>query len=378
MKIELVEISIRDIVNGYKDSNDEGIVAYGGRLNVRPPYQREFVYKDRQRDEVIKSIMAEFPLNVMYWIISEGSYKVENGKIILSDDAKFELLDGQQRTISFCQYYNNDFSVEFRGFANLTSIEKEKFLNYKTMVYFCEGNDKEILDWFKIINIAGEKLTQQELRNAVYQGSWVLAAKRYFSRNGCPASDDEYKKYMIGSCIRQEYLETVIDWIADRDGVKLEEYMAKHQHDQNASEIWQYFQQVMAWVKSIYPEYRKEMKGVQWGTLYNKYKDKSLNAVELEKEVERLMIDDDVTKKSGIYEYLLDGEEKHLSIRAFSDKMKREAYEKQRGKCKKCHKNFEIEKMEADHITPWSRGGKTIAKNCQMLCKKCNREKSGK
>ena len=138
MKIELVEIPIRDIVDGYIDSNDDGIIAYGGRLNVRPPYQREFVYKEKQRNEVINSIMSGFPLNVMYWIISEGSYKIENGKIILSDDAKFELLDGQQRTISFCQYYNNDFSVEYRGFENLTCTEKEKFLNYKVMVYFVE------------------------------------------------------------------------------------------------------------------------------------------------------------------------------------------------------------------------------------------------
>ena len=184
------------------------------------------------------------------------------------------------------------------------------------------------------------------------------------------------EKYMSGSSIRQEYLETVIDWIAERDCIKLEEYMAQHQHDANASELVQYFKQVIAWVEAIFTTYRKEMKGIQWGKLYNKFRDKQLNAVELENEVSMLMEDEDVTRKNGIYEYLLDGEEKHLSIRAFLDSMKRTAYEKQKGKCKKCRKDFKIEDMEADHITPWCEGGKTIASNCQMLCKNCNREKS--
>lgn len=364
MKIELKEISIRDLFNGYKDSNDEGIVAYGGKLNVRPAYQREFVYKDKQRDAVIDTVMKKFPLNVMYW--------VKNA------DGTFELLDGQQRTISICQYLSKDFSINFRYFHNLTESEKEEILNYPLMVYFCEGTDKEKLDWFKTINIAGEKLTDQELRNAMYTGSWLYDAKKYFSKNSCPAYQIG-NKYMNGTAIRQDYLETALEWICNRDSLEsIEEYMSKHQADKDANELWQYFQSVIDWVKRLFPTYRKEMKGLPWGLYYNKFKDKSFNTNDLEEKLQELMLDEDVTNKKGIYEYLLDGDEKHLSIRSFSDKQKREAYEQQKGICPKCGKHFEIEEMEADHIDPWHSGGKTISENCQMLCKPCNRRKSGK
>lgn len=364
MKIELKEISIRDLINGYKDSNDEGVVAYGGKLNVRPAYQREFVYKDKQRDAVIDTVMKKFPLNVMYW--------VKNA------DGTFELLDGQQRTISICQYLSKDFSINFRYFHNLTESEKEEILNYPLMVYFCEGTDKEKLDWFKTINIAGEKLTDQELRNAMYTGSWLYDAKKYFSKNSCPAYQIG-NKYMNGTAIRQDYLETALEWICNRDSLEsIEEYMSKHQADKDANELWQYFQSVIDWVKRLFPTYRKEMKGLPWGLYYNKFKDKSFNTNDLEEKLQELMLDEDVTNKKGIYEYLLDGDEKHLSIRSFSDKQKREAYEQQKGICPKCGKHFEIEEMEADHIDPWHSGGKTISENCQMLCKPCNRRKSGK
>lgn len=364
MKIELKEISIRDLFNGYKDSNDEGIIAYGGKLNVRPAYQREFVYKDKQRDAVIDTVMKKFPLNVMYW--------VKNA------DGTFELLDGQQRTISICQYLSKDFSINFRYFHNLTESEKEEILNYPLMVYFCEGTDKEKLDWFKTINIAGEKLTDQELRNAMYTGSWLYDAKKYFSKNSCPAYQIG-NKYMNGTAIRQDYLETALEWICNRDSLEsIEEYMSKHQADKDANELWQYFQSVIDWIKRLFPTYRKEMKGLPWGLYYNKFKDKSFNTNDLEEKLQELMLDEDVTNKKGIYEYLLDGDEKHLSIRSFSDKQKREAYEQQKGICPKCGKHFEIEEMEADHIDPWHSGGKTISENCQMLCKPCNRRKSGK
>ena len=364
MKIELKEISIRDLFNGYKDSNDEGVVAYGGKLNIRPAYQREFVYKDKQRDAVIDTVMKKFPLNVMYW--------VKNA------DGTFELLDGQQRTISICQYLSKDFSINFRYFHNLTESEKEEILNYPLMVYFCEGTDKEKLDWFKTINIAGEKLTDQELRNAMYTGSWLYDAKKYFSKNSCPAYQIGNKS-MNGTAIRQDYLETALEWICNRDSLEsIEEYMSKHQADKDANELWQYFQSVIDWVKRLFPTYRKEMKGLPWGLYYNKFRDKSFNTNDLEEKLQELMLDEDVTNKKGIYEYLLDGDEKHLSIRSFSDKQKREAYEQQKGICPKCGKHFEIEEMEADHIDPWHSGGKTISENCQMLCKPCNRRKSGK
>lgn len=346
-------------MDGYVNNDeDNSVIGFSGKLNIRPKYQREFVYKDKQRDEVINTVRHNFPLNVMYWC--------------KNDDGSFEVLDGQQRTISICEYVSGEFSFDGMYFHNLTNTEQEQILNYELMIYVCEGNDREKLDWFKIINIAGEKLTDQELRNAVFTGEWLTDAKKYFSKNGCAA----YKigeKYLNGSAIRQDYLETAIRWISDG---KIEEYMATHQLEPNANELWLYFQNVMAWVKVVFPNYRKEMKGIEWGLYYNKYKNVNYDSKKLEEKVVELMVDDDVTKKSGIYEYLLDGQEKHLNIRVFNDKMKREAYEKQNGKCAKCNKHFEINEMQGDHIIPWSKGGKTISSNCQMLCNNCNRTKS--
>lgn len=362
MKITLNKILIRDVVAGYKDSQEEGVVAYGGKLDVRPKYQREFVYKDRQRDAVIETIKKDFPLNVMYWMVR--------------DDGGYELLDGQQRTISIGQYVSGDFSLNDLYFHNLTKEEQDQILNYELMIYFCEGTDKERLNWFTTINIAGERLTDQELRNAVYTGSWLSDAKLKFSKTNCAAYllANDGGALLKGSPIRQEYLETALSWI---NNSKVADYMAKHQHDGNAEELWSYFQSVIAWVRNTFPNYRKEMASVNWGELYNEYKNKKLNAAKLEEEVARLMQDEDVTKKSGIYPYVLMGEEHHLSIRVFNDNMKREAYEQQKGICVKCGKKFEIEEMEADHITPWHEGGKTIFENCQMLCKDDNRRKSG-
>jgi len=359
MKIELNEILVKDLVEGYEDNREGGVVGYGGKLNIRPPYQREFVYKDKQRDAVIETIQKDFPLNVMYWV------KNEDG---------FEVLDGQQRTISVCQYVNGDFSLNDRFFRGLPKDKQDQILNYKLMIYFCEGTDSEKLDWFKIINIAGEKLYDQELRNAVYTGPWLADAKLKFSKTGC-AAYGLGKDYVTGSPIRQEFLETAIDWINDG---KIEKYMSKHQHDQNANELWLYFQAVIQWVKAVFPNYRKEMKGVRWGGLYNRLKNDSFDTAKLEKRIKTLMADDDVSNKKGIYEFVLTDDERCLNIRAFSDSMKRAAYERQNGICPKCKKLFEIEQMEGDHITPWCDGGKTTPDNCQMLCKDCNRRKSGK
>jgi hypothetical protein len=359
MKIELHEIPISDIVKDYVDNQEEGVIGYGGKLNIRPKYQREFVYKDQQRDAVIETIRKNFPLNVMYW--------VKNGKT-------YEVLDGQQRTISFCQYVKGIFSINARSWHNLTDDEQEEILNYKCMIYFCEGTEKEKLDWFEIINIAGEKLTPQELRNAVYTGPWLTDAKRYFSKTGC-AAYNLAKDYVSGSAIRQEILETALDWISKG---KINEYMSQYQHEENANELWQYFLKVINWVKTIFPIYRKEMKGLPWGEFFNKYEKKKFNNTETEKVIKELMMDDDVTKKSGIYPYLITGDEKYLSIRAFTDSQKRAAFEKQKGKCPVCKETFEIEEMEGDHITPWSEGGKTLPDNLQMLCKNCNRRKSSK
>jgi len=360
MKIELKEITVQELTTGYEDNEEGGVLGYDGKLDIRPPYQREFIYKDKQRDAVIDTITKKFPLNVMYWAVRE--------------DGNFEVIDGQQRTISVAQFVEGDFAFNNRYFHNLQTDEREQILNYKLMVYLCSGTDSERLDWFRTINIAGEKLTDQELRNAVYAGSWVSDAKRYFSKTSCPAygigSD-----YLNGSPIRQEYLETAIKWINDGE---IENYMAKHQHDQNASPLWIYFQSVITWVSTTFTKKRKFMKGVDWGTLFNQFKDEKFDTNKIEEEMAKLILDDDVRKKSGIYPYILTRDEKHLSIRAFSDAMKQKVYEKQKGNCVVCKKHFEISEMEGDHITPWHESGKTDEENCQMLCKNCNRRKSGK
>lgn len=359
MEIKLKEITVRDVVAGYVNDDEEGVIGYGGKLNIRPKYQREFVYKDKQRDAVIDTVRKEFPLNVMYW--------VDNG------DDTYEVLDGQQRTISICEYVKGTFSINYQYFHNLEEDEREQILNYKMMIYFCKGTDKEKLDWFKTINIAGEKLADQELRNAIYTGEWLTDAKRHFSKSGCPAYGMA-GDYLNGSPIRQDYLETVLRWITYD---KIEEYMSEHQHDSNANEIWLYFTSVINWVKTIFPHYRREMKGIEWGLYYNEFKDIKFDTNKMEEQIKQLMIDEDVTSKKGIYEYLIDGKEKHLSIREFNPNQKRETYERQKGICPNCKGHFEINEMEADHITPWHAGGKTTSDNCQMLCKECNRRKSG-
>lgn len=360
MKIELKEITVNELTTGYQDNEEDGVVGYGGKLDIRPPYQREFIYKDKQRDAVIDTVTKNFPLNVMYWAVR--------------DDGNYEVIDGQQRTISLCQYVQGDFAFKNRYFHNLQKDEQEQILNYKLMIYFCSGSDSEKLEWFKTINIAGEKLTDQELKNAVYAGSWVSDAKRYFSKRGCPAYNIA-GDYLDGTAIRQDYLETVIKWISNDN---IEKYMAEHQHEPNANDLWLYFQSVINWVKAVFPVYRKEMKGIEWGFLYNELKDEKFDPKKLETEIKKLMQDDDVTNKKGIYLYVLTREEKYLNIRAFTDNQKREAYERQNGICPICKKHFDISEMEADHITPWHEGGKTIAENCQMLCKDDNRRKSGK
>jgi len=352
MDIELKEITVRE------DNNEDGVLGFNGKLDIRPPYQREFVYNEKERNAVLDTLQKDFPLNVLYWAVRE--------------DGNYEVIDGQQRTISICQYVEGDFSIDGIGFYNLPNDKQDQILDYPLMVYFCSGTDSEKLAWFETINIAGKVLTKQELRNAVYSGSWVSDAKRYFSKNSRPKIGDEY---LSGSANRQEYLETAISWISNG---KIEDYMSKNQHEPNATELWLYFQSVINWVKANFTKYRREMKGIKWGILYNEFKDKKYDAKKLEEQIATLMEDEDVGNKKGIYSYVLTGKEKHLNIRAFSDKQKREAYERQKGICVDCNKHFELNEMEADHIDPWHSGGKTDAENCQMLCREDNRRKGGK
>ena len=377
MTIQLVHIKVRDLFNGYQDNGLDGVVAYGGKLDVRPAYQREFVYKPEQQQAVIDTVSKGYPLNVMYW--------ADQG------DGHYELIDGQQRTLSICTFLNNDFSCKglFRIpqsllFGSLTKDQQDKLLDYELTVYICDGNPSEKLEWFKTINIAGEELTDQELRNAVYAGPWVSDAKRHFSKTGC-AAYGLGSKYLKGTAIRQDYLESVIYWYGDQAMPKLdiEECMMKHQHNPKAQDLWDYFHRAIEWVETLFLTYRKEMKGLPWGIYYNRYHKNTYNPIALEQEIATLMADPDVTKKSGIYKYVLEKaigtiDPSVLGIRAFSDSQKRTIYEQQGGVCPHCGKKCEYKEMEGDHITPWSKGGKTELENLQMLCRACNRRKSSK
>ena len=370
MNIKLHEVTIRDLFNGYKDSQEEGVVAYSGLLDIRPKYQREFVYDDKKRNAVIDTVQKDFPLNVMYWAV--------NG------DGTYEVIDGQQRTLSICQYVNGDFSIKDEDgnpmyFHTQKPDKQEQILNYKLMVYFCEGSESEKLAWFKTVNIAGERLTDQELRNAVYCGDWLTHAKRYFSKSGC-AAVKVGDKYVKGQAIRQELLETALEWISIDRECSIEDYMSKHARDAEATELWEYYRDVIDWVRMTFPKYRKEMKDVNrdWGRLYHDFKDEHYDTVLLEEEIDRLMKDDDVTSSKGIYLYVLTRQERFLSLRTFDQRTRRAAYESQQGRCPLCGMTYKYEEMEADHIVPWSKGGHTTPENCQMLCRECNRAKGNR
>lgn len=362
MKIEQRRVTVRELVAGFSDDGEGGVVGMGGLLDIRPAYQREFVYKEAQRAAVIDTVVRGFPLNVMYFS--------ERG------DGTFEVMDGQQRTISLCQFVTNAFSRDYRYFHNLGADEQAAILDYELLVYFCSGTETETLDWFRTINIAGEKLTDQELRNAVYHGPWLADAKRWFSRTSGPAATVS-DGYVAGTPNRQDLLAKALRWAVLRDELgAIEEYMAAHQHDPNATDLWSYWQQVIAWATSTFPVRRSELRSVDWGALYVRHGDTFPDGAALEQRVAQLMGDDEVTRKAGIYPFVLDGDERHLSLRAFTANIKREAYERQAGVCPACGETFELAGMEADHITPWSKGGRSVAANCQMLCKDCNRRKS--
>ena len=356
---------IREIVRDYQDNQENGVKGYGGLLNIRPAFQREFVYKDKQRNAVIETIMKGAPLGLVCWAKNE--------------DGTYEVIDGQQRTISFCQYVSGAFSINDMYFHNLPDDKKEAILDYNVWVCICEGTDSEKLEWFKTINIAGEPLNDQELLNAVYTGAWLSDAKEKFSKTNCVA----YKvgeKYVNGTAIRQDFLKTALDWISDGN---IADYMAQHQHDKNANELWLYFQNVINWVKCIFGEqnWRKEMKGLNWGKFYNQYHNNQYDAADIEQRVNELMANEEVTEKKGVYEYILSGEDENmackLSKRTFSSEIKRMVYERQHGICPITGEHLPIEDMEADHIIPWWKGGKTVSDNCQMISKTANKRKGG-
>lgn len=394
MKISTPVITIRDLVNGYCDNGQGGVVGLGGKLNIRPAYQRAFVYEPADRDRVMMSVYNGLPLNSMYWA--------------QNPDGSFEVIDGQQRIISICQYLtNNDgngnpIAINFNKklnqlFSGLSPEKQNEILDYRLQVYLCSGTDDEKLEWFHTINIAGKQMTDQELLNANYTGPWLSDAKQYFSKksnnsaiNLAFCDNDERKTLLSENGIdanRQKLLETVLRWItnsakSDYDDEKrcwpaVAEYMAVHRDDSTAKELWGYYENVIKWVKATFSTYRKDMKGIEWGLLYNKYGKNKYDPDGLEAELGRLYkiydVDPDGLKKNGFYEYVLSGNRSLVWNRAFSPKQQRLAYQNQNNKCGgRCGREMQFEMLEAHHKIAFADGGETRIENCLMLCHDCH------
>ena len=346
---------------------------YGGLLDIRPKYQREFIYNEKEQKAVITTILKGYPLNVMYWVKR-------------SEDAEcpYEVMDGQQRTLSFCEYVAGSFAYEFKNFFNQPEDIQKKILDYPLTIYVCEGDASEKLEWFQTINLAGKPLNEQEINNAIFAGPFVTDAKRHFSKSNCGA----YRlgvNLVNGSPIRQDFLKKALEWMADhetRGGHRqsIKGYMAAHQHDPNANNLWSYFQNVLNWAITNFDmkKFRKIMKGLDWAWLYDKYGSETLDTVALGQRISELMRDGEIQKQAGIIPYVLTGDEHFLDLRAFPEDIKLAVWEKQNHICAICGREFDFEFMEGDHITPWREGGRTVAENCQMLCRECNRRKGAK
>lgn len=373
MTIKQIEVTVRDITTGYINNDEQGVRGYNGQLDIRPPYQREFIYNDKEQQAVITTVLHGYPLNVMYWVKR-------------SDDAEcpYEVMDGQQRTLSLCEYVAGKFSYDFKNFFNQPEDIQNQILDYKLTVYVCEGEPSEKLEWFKTINIAGKPLNEQEINNAVYAGPFVSDAKRHFSKSNCGAYRLG-KDLVDGTPIRQDFLKRALEWMADhetREGKRQTPvgYMAAHQHDPNANNLWTYFQNVLNWAQTNFDmkKFRRIMKGLDWALYYDKYRSETLDAADLGKRISELMTDGEIQRQKGIIPYVLTGDERFLDLRAFPQNIKLAVWEKQNHICPHCGKEYDFEFMEGDHITPWRDGGLTVIENCQMLCRECNRRKGAK
>lgn len=373
MKTTTKMVKIRDLAEGYHDDGERGVFGLNEHLTIRPIYQREFVYNEKQRQAVVETVMDGLPLSLFYWNdLGDGYY---------------DILDGQQRTISICQYIHGDFTVKMngnsRGFYNLSEDEKREFLDYEIEVKVCEGTEDAKLEWFKRINVAGVPLTNQEVLNGIYSGTWLTSAKLLFSKSNCWILNYA-DGYISGNPLRQDILEQVFRWKAKEEGCSdITEFMAKHQHDEDCDVLKDYVTKVINWAKENFPEAIKGITDKQdWGLLYNEHKHDEYSLSELTKSTKELIEDDEVGAKKGIIPYLvskrLKPDEKWLSLRTFSLSQKKKAYDRQTGICKICGEHFEFSEMEGDHITPWSQGGKTVEENLQMLCKRCNAQKSNR
>ncbi len=387
MEIKRVSIKIVDLCDGYKNDSEEdierGVYAYHGKLCVRPAFQRMFVYDKKQENAVIDTALKGFPLNIMYW--------VDNG------DGTYDCLDGQQRTISLCNFVDGISSFQAPWLKDnariyihtLKRIDPDlyaKFMNYELEVYICRGTKAEQMEWFKTINIAGEELYPQELRNASYVSRWLTDAKRYFSKANasstakCPA-ERLGGQYTNKNANRQEILEQVISWrIGSKEDADICNYMEAHINDKDASDLWNYFNNVINWITTVFYEtYDKGMATVNWGKLYNDYHTEDFDADEISEKFNELMmykatkeLDISVAK---ICEYCITRDEALLKHREFNEAQKTTMYNQQRGICPDCGKHYLKAEMHAHHIVPWYNGGVTELANGVMLCEECHRQR---
>lgn len=386
MKISTPVITIGDLVDAYRDMGEGGVVALGGKLNVRPAYQRAFVYEPAERDRVMKSVYNGLPLNSMYWAINP--------------DNTFEVVDGQQRIISICQFItNNDgngnpIAINFNGkmnqtFVGLSPEKQREILDYKLQVYVCDGTEDEKLEWFHTINIAGKQMTEQELLNANYTGPWLSSAKQFFSKKAnnpainCAFYDNNERSSLLSQngvdANRQELLELALRWVADSDANQypdIKTYMAKHRYDQTAELLIAYYCNVIDWVKRTFVKYRREMRGIDWGIMYNKYGKNDYAPDALEQTLSQLFElydnDPDGLKKNAFYEYALSGDRRMIWHRIFSDHQQKQVYKNQNGRCAVCGRDFYFAQMEAHHRVAFADGGETTIENCLMLCRDCH------
>lgn len=379
------DITIKEICNGftYNELEGKGLFGLAGKLTIQPEYQRNYIYADGKKDvAVIDSIIKGYPLGILYFV--------------KTGDDTYEVLDGQQRITSFGRYVIGKFAVKVNGmenyFTGLAEDLQDKILNTKLLVYICEGTESEIKEWFKTINIAGVPLNEQELLNAIYSGKFVTAAKKEFS-NSQNSNIQKWSAYIKGDVKRQDFLACALDWVSK--GNK-ETYMSEHRNNEDISELKNYFTSVIDWISSVFKTVEKEMCGLKWGELYEKYHTNPYNPDEVDQKVKELYADGAVKNRSGIFEYVLGGctETKLLNIRIFEDRDKRIVYEKQTKEAEKkgisncpfCAisdtpnkiKIWKLAEMDADHVSAWSKGGATSIENCQMLCRPHNIAKGNK
>ncbi len=380
------DITVRNICNGfvYNELEGKGLFGMGGQLTIQPEYQRNYIYKDKGGEKaVIKSVLKKYPLGLFYF--------VKNA------DGHLEVLDGQQRITSLGRYVTKKFALKDRNggecyFDGLNKEEQELILGTQLLVYECEGTEKEIKEWFEIINMEGVPLKRQELYNAVYSGPFVTAAKKEFS-NSNDKRIQKWKHFIKGDAKRQDYLERALDWVSKGN---ITGYMSSHRSNADISELTTYFKSVLDWIDSVFIETKPSMRDLKWDILYERYHNTPYDRERIKSRVNELYADSSVKNHKGIFEYILGGEKdtRLLNVRLFDDNMKMRVYEKQTeearlkkvSNCPLCAiskntnntKIWELKEMEADHVTAWSKGGETTEENCQMLCIEHNRAKGNK